>query len=157
MYRVLFIIAALVVPQITSADVETDCRFTTRIDEAKGINFKCKKGLGKAAKAVEATGKDPYRSCELDMIVTVGASCPDTHSVKTMVTCLGVLDTQSVNPGNVVPLSVQGKKPTTVKGNGTGSVKMKLSWMVDKGEAGFINPEVSRLKCSVLITDVQVN
>ena len=157
MYRNILIIAALAIPQVALADIETDCRFSTRIDEAKGINFKCKNSRGKAAKEVKASGKDPYKSCELDMVVTIGASCPNTHTVKAMVTCLGVLDTQSVNPGNIVPLSVQGKKPTTVKGNSKDSIKMKLNWDAVKDEAGFINPKVSKLKCSVLITDVLVN
>jgi hypothetical protein len=157
MYKKLLIIAALAIPQVALADTATDCRFSTRIDDAKGINFKCKNSRGKAAKEVTASGNDPYRSCELDMVVTIAASCPNSHTVKAMVTCLAVLDTQGVSPGQIVPLSVQGKKPTTVKGNGSDSIKMKLNWNADKGAAGFIKPKVSKLKCSVLINDVLVN
>jgi hypothetical protein len=154
MYRILLIIAALVIPQVTLANTETDCRFSTRIDEARGINFKCEEDKGKASKA---SGKDAFKSCKLDMVVTIGASCPDTHSVKTIVTCLGVLNFESTRPGNKVSLSVKGRQPATIEGSGMESVKMTLNWNAGKAEAGFIRPEVSKLKCSALITDVLVN
>jgi len=154
MFRMILIIAAVAVSQAALAAAEAECRYTTRIDDARGINFICKNRTGKTSTAVN---NEVYRSCELDLVVTVGASCPETHTIKTMVTCLGVLEIKAASTGKTMPLSVKGKKPATVNGSGAGSVTMKLVWAAGRDKPGFTSPEVSRLKCSVLINDVLVN
>jgi hypothetical protein len=151
MYRQLFIIAALAFPHIAFADSKTDCRFTTRIDDAKGINFKCKESSGKHA------APDHYKSCKVDMVVAVGTACPDDHSVSATVSCLGTLDIEDARPGEEPPLVVKDKRLSKIKGNGTDNVKMTLTWKADPATGSFTKPEVSRLKCTVLVNDVLIN
>lgn len=151
MYRHLFIIAALALPQFAPADTKTDCRFTTRIDEAKGINFKCKESTGKQA------APDHYKSCKVDMVVSVAASCPDDHSIKATVSCLGKLDIEDARPGDELPLVVKEKRLSKMKGEGSDDVKMTLTWKADPSTGSFTNPEVSKLKCTVLVDDVYIN
>lgn len=151
MYRHIFIITALLATPMAHADTRTDCRFTTRIDEAKGINFKCKESSGKHA------APDHYNSCKVDMVVTVAASCPDDHTIKATVSCLGELDIEDARPGAEPPIVVKDKRLSKMKGTDSDDVKMTLTWKADPTVGAFTNPEVSRLKCTVLVDDVLIN